>query len=132
MDRANPKGADVSAFGAKPKILNYAGVDDTPSEFTKTFVCPGVVCRVHWSKIDGHSFATVELDRSRWREVSAGSDEEREVADHTAKFDCVLCAGAAVIKPPSFWGGFCQSCWRGVGREIYNAGMETGRRKGRP
>lgn len=115
-----------------PQILKYAGMDDSGKRTAATFICPGMVCRVYGAENKGNSIVTVGLDKSRRCTISTRDNEKQPLADDSTEYDCVLCAERAIHSPPYYQHGFCESCWQGLGRKIYHAGLAQGRDEGRP
>ena len=131
MDRRkDTKSADVSEGQEAAEILVIATVYDTPNGLAVTSLRAGVVCSVYRTKDGRNTEFDVGLDQSRWREIPAGSDEEREMVDDTPQCNCVV-RPSGVIRFE--WEGgkrVCKSCRLSVEKKVYNNRMEQSSQKG--
>ena len=85
MDRKNTESPDVSEGGIGPEILVLATILDHSAGTSFASKEPGVVLREHRIKGAPDTLITVGLDLTRWRKISPGSDEGKEVADDPAE-----------------------------------------------
>ena len=109
MGRQDTESADVSEAITTTEIPVLATIFVSGGSVTAASGLPGVVCRVNRFEDSGDTIITVGLDKSRWREIPAGSDEEQPVADDTVVDECMACGSRTRRQAQA--GCLCESCW---------------------
>ena len=113
MGRQDTESTDVAEADETAEILELGTILIPLGGTPPSFSIGGVVCRFNRSEDESHTVLKVGLDLKRWRQIPAGSDEERTVADDTAKSDCLACTCPRMAR--RWQAGVCQSCGRPVG-----------------
>ncbi len=130
MGRQDTESADVSAEDEGAEILVVARIYPSNGPIATAPCFPGVVCRINGAENGGYPEIEVGLDKSRWRQIPAGSDEEQPVVDDTAKSDSLVCACGADWYATINRVRFCKSCWDALERNIHFKSVVQGDKEG--
>ena len=111
MGRQDTETPDVSEGGAGSEVLIVGTILFTGNGVTIPSRRSGVVCRINWSENKRHTEITVGLDKSRWREIPAGGDEEQPVVNDSTLPRCAKCRREMSFGIVFDNRGVCESCW---------------------
>jgi len=125
MGREDTESTDVSEGIPTSEVLIVGTIRITEQGIADASCIPGVVCRFNWLEDSSDTVIKVGLDKSRWREIPAGSDEKQPVADHSVESNCVVRDCGAMGQSFFIFNGgeiiyLCDTHWHSLAGQVYN------------
>ena len=93
MDRENTESSDVSEDKGGAEVFVVATIPVFSGGIAGASLSPGVVLCQRWPPQSSHYEITVELDKSRWRQITPGDNEVWKVADDSPESDSLARTG---------------------------------------